>query len=203
MERYEVRPGEGFGPFRLGMTEGEAEGLRKTLDLREPPESFYLEYLDHKLARIGLDAFSGEAAVYRDLDLFHTHAEEIIGALAEQEAFLCDCADLELASTYRFPALGLELWREWAYHPKLLENPRFMEELGHDPELLAEEQRFWYFNQVWVQTDDPRANFPLETRPAPYARELHSAPLSPPLTPEQLAYLTRKYGLEPPNIGRE
>ena len=24
-----------------------------------------------------------------------------------------------------------------------------------------------------------------------------------PLTPEQLAYLTRKYGLEPPNIGRE
>ena len=99
MERYEVRPGEGFGPFRLGMTEGEAEGLRKRLGLREPPESFYLEYLDHKLARIGLDAFSEAAAVYQDLDLFHTHAEEIIGTLAEREDNVWDCAGPGVAST--------------------------------------------------------------------------------------------------------
>ena len=203
MERYEVRPGEGFGPFRLGMEEAEVEQLRRALDLREPPYAFYLEYLDGKLSRIGLDSFSGAAAVYQDLDLFHTHAEEIIGALAEQEDFLCDCADPELASTYRFPALGLELWREGAYHPKLLRNSRFMEELGHDPELLAEEQQFWYFHQVWVQTDDPRANFPLEMRPAPYTKDFHFTPPSPPPTPEQIAYIIRKYGLEPPNIGRE
>ena len=37
---YEVYPRVGLGPFRLGMTQEEAEKLRNRLGLPKPPDSF-------------------------------------------------------------------------------------------------------------------------------------------------------------------
>ena len=211
---YEVRPNEGMGPFTLGMTQAEAEDALNKLNEEEhqavevwhrfggygSPQTFQLEYEDGKLSRIGLDRCEDLKVLYRGLDLMGTHAEDLIPALAKETGYVCDCEDHELACTYEFPALGLELWRESAYHPKLLAVPEFQEMIQALPENLEYEQDHgWCFAQVWVQTGFFRAQCPLEPGPAPYAHPVKPTPPErEPTTEEMIAFLHRKYGLIPP-----
>ena len=191
METYEVHPRAGLGPFRLGMTREEAEKLRARLGLPEPPDSFYLEYEEGRLSRIGLNAAENVRILYRGLDLIHTHAEDVIAALSKESGFVCDCADHDLADTYDFPALGLELWREEPYHPKLLEEPGFQRMLARDP--FTDYQLGWYFLQVWVQADQFRADFPLRECPAPdYDSWFLQQEEPEPIPPERLAAVARQ-----------
>ena len=211
---YEVRPNEGMGPFTLGMTQAEAEDALNKLNEEEhqavevwhrfggygSPQTYQLEYEDGKLSRIGLDRCEDLKVLYRGLDLTGTHAEDLIPALAKETGYVCDCEDHELACTYEFPALGLELWRESAYHPKLLTYPEFQELIQALPENLEYEQDHgWCFAQVWVQTGSFRAQCPLEPGPAPYAHPVKPTPPErEPTTEEMIAFLHRKYGLIPP-----
>ena len=211
---YEVRPNEGMGPFTLGMTQAEAEDALNELNEEEhqavevwhrfggygSPQTFQLEYEDGKLSRIGLDRCDDLKVLYRGLDLTGTHAENLIPALAKETGYVCDCEDHELACTYEFPALGLELWRESAYHPKLLTYPEFQELIQALPENLEYEQDHgWCFAQVWVQTGSFRAQCPLEPGPAPYAHPVKPTPPErEPTAEEMIAFLHRKYGLTPP-----
>ncbi|WP_300269951.1 16S rRNA (cytosine(967)-C(5))-methyltransferase RsmB [uncultured Flavonifractor sp.] len=211
---YEVRPNEGMGPFTLGMTQAEAEDALNKLNEEEhqavevwhrfggygSPQTFQLEYEDGKLSRIGLDRCEDLKVLYRGLDLTGTHAEDLIPALAKETGYVCDCEDHELACTYEFPALGLELWRESAYHPKLLTYPEFQELIQALPENLEYEQDHgWCFAQVWVQTGSFRAQCPLEPGPAPYAHPVKPTPPErEPTAEEMIAFLHRKYGLTPP-----
>ena len=211
---YEVRPNEGMGPFTLGMTQAEAEDVLNKLNEEEhqavevwhrfggygSPQTFQLEYEDGKLSRIGLDRCEDLKVLYRGLDLTGTHAEDLILALAKETGYVCDCEDHELACTYEFPALGLELWRESAYHPKLLAVPEFQELIQALPENLEYEQDHgWCFAQVWVQTGSFRAQCPLEPGTAPYAHPVKPTPPErEPTAEEMIAFLHRKYGLIPP-----
>lgn len=211
---YEVRPNEGMGPFTLGMTQAEAEDALNKLNEEEhqavevwhrfggygSPQTFQLEYEDGRLSRIGLDRCEDLKVLYRGLDLTGTHAEDLIPALAKETGYVCDCEDHELACTYEFPALGLELWRESAYHPKLLTYPEFQELIQALPENLEYEQDHgWCFAQVWVQTGSFRAQCPLEPGPAPYAHPVKPTPPErEPTAEEMIAFLHRKYGLTPP-----
>lgn len=211
---YEVRPNEGMGPFTLGMSQAEAEEALQKLHEAEgqavevwhrfggygDPVTFQLEYEDGKLSRIGLERSEDLKVLYHGLDLTRTHAEDLIPALAKETGYTCDCEDHELACTYEFPALGLELWRESAYHPKLLEVPDFQELIQELPENLEYEQDHgWCFAQVWVQTGSFRAQYPLEPGPAPYGRPVKPAPPAQEATAEEMiAFLHRKYGLIPP-----
>ena len=87
----------------------------------------------------------------------------------ERPSFACDCVDPELACNYRFPTLGLELWREMAYHPKLLDNPEFQAHMRVLPENLEYEQTHgWTFQAVWVRSSASMAALPLEPCRAPY-----------------------------------
>ena len=211
---YEVRPNEGMGPFTLGMTQAEAEDALNKLNEEEhqavevwhrfggygSPQTFQLEYEDGKLSRIGLDRCDDLKVLYRGLDLTGTHAEDLIPALAKETGYVCDCEDHELACTYEFPALGLELWRESAYHPKLLTYPEFQELIQALPENLEYEQDHgWCFAQVWVQTRSFRDQYPLEPGPAPYSHPVKPTPPErEPTAEEMIAFLHRKYGLIPP-----
>ncbi len=131
------------------------------------------------------------------------HVEELIPRLAREAEFVCDCVDPELACNYRFPTLGLELWREMAYHPKLLDNPEFQAHMRVLPENLEYEQTHgWYVpggmgaqfrlhggSSRWSQCRAPYSG-------GPY----HPAPRGPvPVTPERLAAVAEKYGLQPPD----
>ena len=182
------------------MTEEEAEDTRRRQGLPQAPQSFYLEYRDGRLSRIGLNADEDIRILYRGLELTRTHAEDVVAALSRESGLVCDCVDSELADTYDFPELGVELWRERVYHPKLLDRPEFQQLIAALPENLAYEQSHgWYFAQIWVQTDDFRTEFPLEPGRAPYdGGPWRSAPPHGPATPEQMARVAPKYGLEPP-----
>ena len=210
---YEIRPGEGFGPFTLGMTEEKAEEARQQLEQAEKeagevgrlfgrdgaPESFQLEYQDGRLSRIGLNRASDLCVFYQGMDLMRTHAEELIPALARETEVRCDCEDPELGSTYEFPKLGLELWRERVYHPKLMDRPGFQELIWALPENLEYEQEHgWCFEQVWVQSGAFREQYPLEQGPDPYSRPTLPEPGHREPTPEELDALSQKYGLIPP-----
>ena len=120
--------------------------------------------------------------------------------LARKAEFACDCVDPELACNYRFPTLGLELWREMAYHPKLLDNPEFQAHMRVLPENLEYEQTHgWTFQAVWVRSSASMAALPLEPCRAPYdGGPYHPTPEPRPVTPERLAAVAKKYGLEPP-----
>ena len=128
------------------------------------------------------------------------HVEELIPRLAREAEFACDCVDPELACNYRFPTLGLELWREMAYHPKLLDNPEFQAHMRVLPENLEYEQTHgWTFQAVWVRSSASMAALPLEPCRAPYdGGPYHPTPEPRPVTPERLAAVAKKYGLEPP-----
>ena len=211
---YEVRPNEGMGPFTLGMTQAEAEETLQKLHEAEgqavevwhrfggygDPVTFQLEYEDGRLSRIGLDRTEDLKVLYHGLDLTRTHAEDLIPALAKETGYSCDCEDHELACTYEFPGLGLELWRESAYHPKLLAVPAFQKLIQELPETLEYEQApGWCFAQVWRQTGSFRAQYPLEPGPAPYGRPVKATPPDgEPTAEEMIAFLHRKYGLIPP-----
>lgn len=210
---YEIRPKEGFGPFTLGMTEKEADTAKQQLEETEKaaeevgrlfgrygaPESFQLEYQDGRLSRIGLNRASDLRVLYQGMDLMRTHAEDLIPILARKADVRCDCEDPELGSTYEFPELGLELWREQVYHPKLLDRPAFQELIQTLPENLEYEQEHgWCFEQVWVQSSDFREQYPLEPCPAPYSCPVQPVPIHHEPTAEEVDAISKKYGLIPP-----
>ena len=128
------------------------------------------------------------------LELTHVHVEELIPRLARKAEFACDCVDPELACNYRFPTLGLELWREMAYHPKLLDNPEFQAHMRVLPENLEYEQTHgWTFQAVWVRSSASMAALPLEPCRAPYdGGPYHPTPEPRPVTPERLAAVAKK-----------
>lgn len=201
METFEVYPNKGIGPFRLGMTEDKVAELQNRLFPGAYPYSYCrTEYLDGRLAGMGLFAEEDRQILCGGLELTHVHVEELIPHLAREAEFVCDCVDPELACTYRFPALGLELWRETAYHPKLLDNPEFQAYMHANPENLEYEQaNGWKFQAVWVRSSSSMAAFPLEPGRAPYdGGPYRPVPESKPITPERLAAVAKKYGLEPP-----
>lgn len=91
METYEFYPRKGLGPFRLGMTEEEAQAVQAGV-----PHPFRLEFLDGRLARIGLDKEPEYRVLYHGVDLIRTHVEELIPALAQEGEVECDCEDPDL-----------------------------------------------------------------------------------------------------------
>ena len=170
METFEVYPNKGIGPFRLGMTEDKVVELQNRLFPGVFP-GYYCrtDYLDGRLAGVGLLADENRQILWDGLELTHVHVEELIPRLAREAEFVCDCVDPELACNYRFPTLGLELWREMAYHPKLLDNPEFQAHMRVLPENLEYEQTHgWTFQAVWVRSSASMAALPLEPCRAPY-----------------------------------
>ena len=190
METFEVYPNKGIGPFRLGMTEDKVVELQNRLFPGVFP-GYYCrtDYLDGRLAGVGLLADENRQILWDGLELTHVHVEELIPRLAREAEFVCDCVDPELACNYRFPTLGLELWREMAYHPKLLDNPEFQAHMRVLPENLEYEQTHgWTFQAVWVRSSASMAALPLEPCRAPYdGGPYHPTPEPRPVTPERLA----------------
>ena len=52
--------------------------------------------------------------------MFNTAAECIIDSLMKKDNVICNEKDLQLGTEYFFPEIGVRLWRERAFHPKLL-----------------------------------------------------------------------------------
>lgn len=161
MKTLVVQPHKGIGKILFGMSRKEVEEIicekltseyRYRNDNVECVEVRYDEYsIDYKndvVADIYITNFDKSNVVLNGIDLFYTKAEDILDLLKLISDYDCNCEDETLSTTYYFKDLGLELWRESAYHPKLLSNDGFQRYISENEENLEYEQRFWYFQQV-------------------------------------------------------
>ena len=92
-------------------------------------DSFFLvQYRNGKATEIGIQRDLSKVASIKlfGMDMFNTTAECIIDS---------------------FPKSGVRLWRERAFHPKLLKDPLYMEEMQA---VLEDEYQYQYFQMVTI-----------------------------------------------------
>lgn len=176
MKEIVVIPNESVAEIRLGMTREQVEAIVAKLCAenggadRIPDSEFnqtrmpyvtyrlgrtgiyyYITYLDNKVAEITVNrGIEGQAiATLYGVDLFFEKAQDVIAKLRSYGPCVCDCADPLLAYTYDFPTLGIGLWREMVYHPKLLLTQEYQE---MSPENVEYQKRFEYFGRCSLGT---------------------------------------------------
>lgn len=126
MIEFEVRPGDGVGPLKLGMTRAQArqamgdepESFHKTPQLKgsHPVDAwfeagFQVFYTGSPpaVSFIELSRDSGFRARCWEVDVFATPAEKVVHAFSQHAEL--DISDPELGCSYHFPALQVRLWR--------------------------------------------------------------------------------------------
>ena len=108
-------------------------------------DSFFLvQYRNGKATEIGIQRDLSKVASIKlfGMDMFNTTAECIIDSLMKKDKVICNEKDLQLGTEYIFPKSGVRLWRERAFHPKLLKDPLYMEEMQA---VLEDEYQYQYF----------------------------------------------------------
>ena len=53
----------------------------------------------------------------------------MVAFLKQYSSCVYEWDDEDLSTNYEFPAIGVRLWREDAFHPKLLLDKKYMEEM--------------------------------------------------------------------------
>lgn len=147
MDILRILPFEDLSTIKLGMTPDEIAAI-----LEPPVHSRGEDCLDYD--DINYTLSDRYRVMLHDVDLFGEKAEDVIRKL---EA-LTPCtyegdADKDLANEYIFPAWKIRFWRERAYHPKLMQDPEFIELISMQEENLAYELQFWHFESVVVYDD--------------------------------------------------
>lgn len=174
MDSLVMTPHQGIGPLKLGMSPQEiltaveqlcAEAQLPTstpVDISKETvgpltciryqgdEFFFLvQYYQNRAVEIGLD---GELShhvpiLLYGLEVFHLQAEDLVNTLKAHSTCIYDLEDEQLSTEYLFPQLGLRLWREMPFHPKLLSDPAYCEEMAL---VLDEMNAYLYFQLVSV-----------------------------------------------------
>ena len=147
MDILRILPFEGLNTIKLGMTPDEIAAI-----LGPPVHSRGEDCLDYD--DINYTLSDRYRVMLHNVDLFGEKAEDVIRKL---EA-LTPCtyegdADKDLANEYTFPAWKIRFWRERAYHPKLMQDPEFIELISMHEENLEYELQFWHFESVVVYDD--------------------------------------------------
>ncbi len=161
MKTLVVQPHKGIGKILFGMSRKEVEEIIcekltseyrygnddvKCVEVRY--DEYCIDYKDDVVVDIYITNFEKSNVVLNGIDLFYTKAEDILDSLKLISDYDCDCEDENLGTAYYFKDLGLELWRERAYHPKLLNDDGFQRYISENEENLEYEQKFWYFQQI-------------------------------------------------------
>ena len=177
MKEIIIIPHIGIGQLKLGMTSDELENallqmkkqwsnssdeamqMERCAETGDPNlitgrymdnDSFFLvQYRNGKATEIGIQRELSKVASIKlfGLDMFNTTAECIVDSLMKKDNVICNEKDLQLGTEYIFPQIGVRLWRERAFHPKLLKDPLYMEEMQA---VLEDEYQYQYFQMVTV-----------------------------------------------------
>lgn len=170
-----VTPHRGIGPLRLGMSHSQiltaiymlnhelhlplSTNIQISRDLYDESPVirymnncffFMVQYRSDRAVGIGIDyeLRNHFPILLYNMDFFRTPASEMIEALKKLSPVTHDLEDEDLSYNYEFPKLGLRLWREDAFHPKLLKDAQYMKEM----ELVMDEMyRYQYFQLIAVQ----------------------------------------------------
>ncbi len=171
--RLAIEPGRGIGPLELGMASGKIlEALRRLYTgLGLPPGKFLISghpgqekgecryqagdlfamvlYQEGRAAEIGIGSSlrTHIPITLYGMDCFRMPAEALLEALKAYGPHIFQGADEELGTEYAFPSLGLRLWREGAFHPKLLSDAAYVSGMSA---VLEEEYKYRYFELAFV-----------------------------------------------------
>ena len=162
-----ISPGEKIGPLELGMTPKQIWNALSCLCDTHIDETwekgtgklccrylnqkffFIVWYCQSRAIEIAVDLLLREQlpVLLYGMDIFQTEAEKVLAALKQVGPCLCDAGDEQLGTNYKFSSLGLRLWRERAFHRKLLLDKAYREEMAL---VLEEEYQYLYFQIVAV-----------------------------------------------------
>ena len=164
MDILRILPFEGLNTIKLGMTPDEIAAI-----LGPPVHSRGEDCLDYDDINYTIDFRNGRAweicvnnytlsdryrVMLHNVDLFGDKAEDVIRKLERFTPCTYEGdADKDLANEYTFPAWKIRFWRERAYHPKLMQDPEFIELISMHEENLEYELQFWHFESVVVYDD--------------------------------------------------
>lgn len=169
-----IEPHKGIGSLQLGMTPEQilvelcklCQGLHhkeREIQITKDTDGhvmrymvvglflFLVTYKENHATEIAIDY---ELSVHVPVTLYGIHcyqitAENLVERLKLYDSFSCDEADIQLGTTYTFEKLGIVLWREHAFHPKLLEDEKYMAEMDA---VLEDEYSYWYFQMITVKS---------------------------------------------------
>lgn len=175
MKSLSVIPHVGIGPLKLGMhpnqildalyqirfelslpynreiqisKDKEDDGF----SLRYLDDSFFfmVRYRDNQAVEIAVNLVLREHAIIMlyDMDVFQTLAEQLVTSLKQFSFCSYDMEDEQLSTNYEFNDIGVRLWREHSFHPKLLSDESYIKEMAL---IIDEMYRYLYFEIVAVK----------------------------------------------------
>jgi len=177
MKEIIIEPYIGIGQLKLGMAPNELERALSQMKKQweDSPDSsmqiercaetddpnlitgrymdnnsfFLVQYRNGKAVEIGIHRNLSKVLSIKllGIDVFNTTAECIINSLIKKNKAICDEKDLQLGTEYIFPDIGVRLWRERAFHPKLLKDPLYVKEIQT---VLEDEYQYQYFQMVTI-----------------------------------------------------
>ncbi|KAI7247824.1 hypothetical protein KC345_g11918 [Hortaea werneckii] len=138
----DIWPGQAIGPLRLGMNAAELKAAAQGF-----PAFYKVEYDGEGLVNfieIGCPAEEWSCR-YGEIELFSMKAADLVDLLDHESPY--DRQAAERGCTYRFPLLGLTLWRSSG----LTEEDLLTEEyISMPPDILEDERRLLYFESVSI-----------------------------------------------------
>lgn len=172
-----VTPHDGIGPLRLGMSHDQIltaihmlshelqlpslanltvskDSFGQLLSIRYISDFFFfmVQYRDNHAVEIAVDyeLRNHLPILLYNIDVFNTPAMEIMERLKKLSPFTHDLEDEQLSTNYEFPQLGLRLWREHAFHPKLLNDVQYMKKM--EP-VIDDMYRYQHFQLIAIQRE--------------------------------------------------
>ncbi len=155
MEILEIEQNIGIGKIKLGM---EREDVYRVLGKQgdisatiEWIENYHIEYRNNKLVFIEIpnSVLDNYFVLFNGVDIFRTEAKLLVKYIAEYGKY--DETDLELGYTYRFPSLGIGLWRPSIFEYEMIHNKDFKD---MPEEIQLDQMKYLFFEAVCVYVAD-------------------------------------------------
>ena len=175
MKLLSVIPHVGIGPLKLGMSPKQIldaiNQIRSDLSLPDNREIqisqdneddgfslryiddsffFMVRYRDYQAVEVAVDYELREHTIIMlyNMDVFKTLAEQLVTSLKQFSSCSYDLEDEQLSTNYEFNDIGVRLWREQPFHPKLLSDESYMKEMAL---VIDEMYRYLYFEIIAVK----------------------------------------------------
>ena len=155
MEILEIIPNQGIGQIKLGMDREEVYSiLGESTNPQESAEwigNYHIEYDKNKVIFIEIPNLIKDSyfVLFNGVDIFRTEAKLLIKHITDYGKY--DESDRELGYSYRFPSLGIGLWRPGIFEYEMINNQEFKD---LDEEFQLDEIKYLYFEAVCVYKED-------------------------------------------------
>jgi len=176
LKSLSVIPHMGIGPLKLGMSPEQIIAAinqirsewalpdNRKIQISEDKEDdgfslryvhgsffFMVRYRNNQAVEIAVDNELRNHIIITlyDMDVFQTPAEQLVLFLKQFGICSYDSDDEQLSWNYEFDNIGVRLWREHPFHPKLLSDESYMKEME---QVIDEMYQYLYFQIIAVKS---------------------------------------------------